>query len=77
VRAAVEGRGAALLLLPPYSPDRNRIEKAWSKGKAYLRARAARAPLALGDAIAAALDRITAADCRGFFASCALPVPLR
>ncbi len=76
VRQAVEARGAVLLFLPPYSPDLNPIEKAWSKVKAYLRARAVRTPLALGYAIAEALDRITAADCRGFFASCGLPVPL-
>jgi transposase len=76
VRAAVEDRGAVLLFLPPYSPDLNPIEKVWSKVKAYLRARAARTPLALGYAIAEALDRVTAEDCRGYFASCGLLVPL-
>ena len=73
VRHAVEGRGAVLLFLPPYSPDLNPIEKVWSKVKAYLRARAVRTPLALGYAIAEALDRITAEDCRGYFASCGIP----
>jgi transposase len=76
VRQAVEARGAVLLFLPPYSPDLNPIEKAWSKVKAWLRGRAARTALALGYAIGEALDRITAADCRGYFASCGIPVPL-
>ena len=76
VRQAVEARGAVLLFLPPYSPDFNPIERAWAKVKAWLRTRAVRAPLALGYAIAEALDRITAADCRGFFASCGLPISL-
>jgi transposase len=75
VRQAVEARGAVLLFLPPYSPDLNPIEKAWSKVKAWLRKRAARTALSLGYAIGEALDRITAADCRGFFVSCGLPVP--
>jgi transposase len=76
VRQAIEARGATLLFLPPYSPDLNPIEKAWSKVKAWLRTRAVRTALALGYAIGEALDRITAADCRGYFASCGLPVPL-
>jgi transposase len=76
VRQAVEARGAVLLFLPPYSPDLNPIEKAWSKVKAWLRTRAARTALALGYAIGEALDRIKAADCRGYFASCGIPVPL-
>ena len=31
VRPLVESRGAQLLYLPPYSPDFNPIEQAWSK----------------------------------------------
>jgi transposase len=76
VRQAVEARGAVLLFLPPYSPDLNPIEKAWSKVKAWLRARAARTALALGYASGEALDRITAADCRGYFSSCGVLPPL-
>jgi transposase len=75
VRQAVEARGAVLLFLPPYSPDLNPIEKAWSKVKAWLRSRAVRTALALGYAIGEALDRVTAPDCRGYFASCGVPVP--
>jgi transposase len=73
-RQAIEARGAVLLFLPPYSPDLNPIEKAWSKVKSWLRTRAARTTLKLGYAIGEALDRITAVDCQGFFASCGIRV---
>jgi transposase len=36
VRAMIEAAAASLLYLPPYSPDFNPIEKAFSKLKAYL-----------------------------------------
>jgi transposase len=38
VRALIEACGAQLLYLPPYSPDFNPIEQAWSKVKELLRA---------------------------------------
>ena len=37
VRAAIEAVGARLMFLPPYSPDSNPIEKAFSRLKAMLR----------------------------------------
>jgi transposase len=42
VRAAIEAVGAVLLYLPPYSPDFNPIENAFSKLKALLRKAAER-----------------------------------
>ena len=42
VRLAIEQAGATLLYLPPYSPDFNPIEMAFSKLKAILRQAAAR-----------------------------------
>lgn len=36
IREAIEGAGARLLFLPPYSPDFNPIEMAFSKLKALL-----------------------------------------
>ncbi len=36
VGARIEGAGARLLYLPPYSPDLNPIEMAWSKVKQFL-----------------------------------------
>jgi transposase len=38
VRSLIEACGAQLLYLPPYSPDFNPIEQAWSKIKEILRA---------------------------------------
>jgi transposase len=37
VRELVESRGCELLFLPPYSPDLNPIEEAFSKVKGLLR----------------------------------------
>jgi transposase len=37
VRDLIEDRGCALLYLPPYSPDYNPIEEAFSKVKRFLR----------------------------------------
>ena len=66
-RAVIEARGARLWLLPPYSPDLNPIEMAFSKLKAHVRAAAARTVDDLHDAIANALDRFSECDCRNFF----------
>jgi transposase len=70
VRELIEGRGATLRYLPPYSPDFNPIEHAFSKLKALLRQAAARTPEALEAAIGAALPVLTAADAAGWFAHC-------
>lgn len=73
VREMIEAAGAALLYLPPYSPDFNPIENMWSKVKQHLRSAAARTFDALQDAIDAALGSITTADCAGFFRNCGYP----
>jgi transposase len=67
VVAAIEKTGARVLFLPPYSPDLNPIERAWSKLKNYLRGVAARTIDALDEAIGVALKLLTASDCRGWF----------
>jgi len=69
-RALIEAAGAAVLFLPPYSPDLNPIEKMWSKIKALLRRAEARTRDQLFAAIAAALNKVTAQDARGWFTSC-------
>jgi transposase len=53
VQRSIEAAGASVLYLPPYSPELNPIEQAWSKLKALLRYIEART---LG-ALAAALPR--------------------
>jgi transposase len=70
IREAIEAAGATLLYLPPYSPDWSPIEPCWSKLKTYLRAVKARTREALDEALTYAIDLITAADARGWFAHC-------
>ena len=55
VRKAIEAAGAKLLYLPPYSPDFNPIEKAFSKLKAHMRKAAERTVEGLWNRIAALL----------------------
>lgn len=73
VRELIEAAGARLLYLPPYSPDFNPIEAAWSKLKSHLRRVAARTTEALDRAIAQGLATISAQDARGFFKHCGYP----
>lgn len=68
VQQAIENRGAELLYLPPYSPDLNPIENAFSKFKAHLRKAAARTFEALAAAAANALCEFSYSDCLNFFA---------
>lgn len=70
VRAAVESRGAQLLYLPPYSPDFNPIEQAWSKLKQLLRGAKARILDQLQPAITQAIDAITSQNAEAFFRHC-------
>lgn len=67
VRQAIEAAGARLLYLPPYSPDFNPIEMAFSKLKAILRKAAARSINDLWQVIADALDGFTKQQCRNYF----------
>ena len=67
VRAALDRAGLGHRYLPPYSPDLNPIEPAWSKLKARLRAEGARSREALEAALGPALATITAQDARAWF----------
>ena len=66
----IQDRGAHVLFLPPYSPDLNPIEKMWSKLKEFLRSAEARSRPSLIEAIASALETITAQDVINWLASC-------
>ena len=68
VRAAIEGAGANLLYLPPYSPDMNPIEMAFSKLKALLRKAAERTVEDLWNRIGQLLSTFTSEQCRNFLA---------
>jgi transposase len=70
VRDLIEVRGCELLYLPPYSPDLNPIEQAFSKVKGILRKVEARTREALIEAMGQALSAVSVADSRGFFAHC-------
>jgi transposase len=63
VRAAIEAAGASLLYLPPYSPDFNPIENAFSKLKALLRKAAKRTVDGLWSAIGRLIDLFTPHEC--------------
>jgi transposase len=70
VQAAIEACGCRLVFLPPYSPDLNPIEMAWSKVKTQLRTRMARAWDQLEQGVGAALRSVTPGDVRGYFRHC-------
>jgi transposase len=70
VKALIESAGASLLYLPPYSPDLNPIEPAFSKLKGLMRSAGHRSVDALWSDMQRILDRITPRDARGFFRHC-------
>ena len=70
VRELIEGKGCELLYLPPYSPDFNPIEQAFSKLKSYLREACARSQQTLMEVIGQALSTISASDAEDFFEHC-------
>lgn len=69
VRQAIEAAGAVLLYLPPYSPDFNPIEMAFSKLKALLRKAAARSIAELWNVIADASNAFKPAECQNYFSA--------
>ena len=70
VRELIEGEGCELIYLPPYSPDFNPIEQAFSKLKCYLRAACARSEDTLMEVIGKALSTISTSDALGYFEHC-------
>jgi len=70
VKEILEGRGCELLYLPPYSPDFNPIEQAFSKVKGFLRRAEARTRESLIEALGLALCAVSARDAGGFFGHC-------
>jgi transposase len=64
---AIEGAGARILYLPPYSPDLNPIEQVFAKLKALLRKAKERTIDDLWDRIGELLDEFSAAECANYF----------
>jgi transposase len=67
VRTAIEAAAAHLLYLPPYSPDFNPIEMAFSKFKALMRAAEPRTVEGLWHAAAKAIEKISSKECFAYF----------
>lgn len=70
VRERIEAAGGQLLYLPPYSPDFNPIEQAWSKIKQSLRSAKSRTVEVLEQAVADALKTITPQNAFAWFSHC-------
>jgi transposase len=70
IEELIRSCGAHLIYLPPYSPDLNPIELAWSKIKTILRRLKARTFSDLIEALKQALLAITSQDIQGWFAHC-------
>jgi transposase len=76
VREAIEACGARVVYLPPYSPDLNPIELAFSKLKSLLRSAGQRTVDGLWSSLADLLDRFTPHECHNYFRHCGYPVTL-
>ncbi len=70
VREAIEAAGARLLYLPPYSPDLNPIELAFSKFKRLLRDAAERGVEELWQTIGRLLNRFSPTECANYIRHC-------
>jgi len=70
IREAIEATGSTLRYLPPYSPDFNPIENAFSRLKALLRAKAQRTIAALWAAVGDVIELYTPTECENYFAAC-------
>lgn len=67
VRRLIREADCHLAFLPPYSPDLNPIEQAFSKLKALLRKAEARSIKAIWDAIAVTLAQFDSTECANYF----------
>lgn len=70
VREAIEAAGARLAYLPPYSPDFNPIEQAFSKFKWLLKSVKARTVDALWRTCGLLLHEFNETECRNYFHHC-------
>jgi transposase len=70
VEQLIKAAGAELRYLPPYSPDMNPIEKAYSKLKAFLRKIAQRTVAGLMSALDACAEIFKPNECATYFKAC-------
>ena len=69
-RELIEGAGAAVEFLPPYSPDLNPIEMIFSKLKQLLRSLGSRSRERLWTSMQTVLDQVTPGDAQNCFEHC-------
>lgn len=69
VREAIEHAGAELRYLPPYSPDFNPIEMAFSKLKSVMRSKAERTVEALWNTLGSAIELFEPDECANYFSA--------
>jgi transposase len=74
VREALAAARAEVVYLPPYSPDLNPIENAFSKIKQGLRSARHRAQQKLWNNTQQVLETITPSDAAGYFRHCGYPL---
>lgn len=67
IRQAIRAAGAKLIFLPPYSPDLNPIEQAFSKLKHHLRSAKERTVEATWQRIGSILKSFSPNECRNYF----------
>lgn len=67
IRQAIKKAGARLLFLPPYSPDFNPIEQAFSKVKHWMRCAQKRTVEDVNDYIGVLVSTITPTECQNYF----------
>ncbi len=77
IEELIEERGRELVYLPPYSPDLNPIEEAFSKVKRLLWETEARTRKGLIEAMGAAISAVTAQDAHGFFEHRGYRIPIQ
>lgn len=70
IEALIQGPGARLIYLPPYSPEFSPIENCWSKIKTLLRSVGARSYPNLAKAIKDAFAQVSLDDIYGWFTHC-------
>jgi transposase len=69
VRQAIRAVGARLVFLPKYSPDLNPIEQVFAKLKGFVRKSAPRTLDAISNAVAGALNTVSANECANYLAN--------
>ena len=70
VKELIEGRGAKLIYLPPYSPEFNPIEHCWSKVKSHLRTLETWDKKKLNYSVRKALEKVNTNDTQAWFSHC-------